>query len=165
MARICRSLVCRVGQAPNILSLEAAAGTPSGQAVRWGLALSLLFLIKALKSRHLSAHRLYEPFCLALCASLLAPCAGWSEGKRCSVFPLCRQARHPAVWQGRFLWTMKGREDISFYTVLSYLCAAGRGGGVTGKSCGSLTTHSHFSFLPFEEDPDFHSFSFKKKKE
>lgn len=118
--RISRSLVCRVGQ-PNISSLEAAVGTPSGWASHWGLVFfSLLFLIKALKSGHLDAHGTYEPFCLP------TACAGWSSYCRGQIllsFPpvqadqlFCSQAR----W---LLRTMKGGEDVSF-THLCYMCAA-----------------------------------------
>lgn len=54
----------------------------------------------------------------------------------------------------------EGRRGHFLYTALPYICAAGRGEGVTGKSYGGLTTHSHFSFLPGEGEPDFHSFFF-----
>lgn len=56
--RICRALACRVDQ-DNISSLEAAVGTPSGQAFHWGLfffPLSFLIQIQALQhTQHVGA--------------------------------------------------------------------------------------------------------------
>lgn len=122
IGRICRSFVCTVGQGV-ILSLEAAVGTPLGQGFYQGLIFSLLFLIKALRSRPLSAHGAYEPFCPGLCASLLAPCAersSFCRGWTLLVSPLHRQAGHSAVQGGGFCGLLRKNY---LYSAILYLCS------------------------------------------
>lgn len=162
--RIYRSLVCRVGQA-NISSLEAAVGTPSGQASHWGLVFSPFCFSLKLSNPSTAAHTARtSPFawrCARACS--LPVQVGHLIGNPAQPSPCTGTPATLLSSKVAFL-DHEGRRGHFLYTALPYVCAAGRGEGVTEKSYGGLTTHSHFSFLPGEGEPHFHSFFFFLRK-